>query len=283
LKSEDSGESKTGAGGGRTQLRSKSRDRLEDSGERKTGVGGGRAQLRSKSRERPNSSNVSLDKSISSLSNSSHSNEGEGRFRSSNPKLIVGSRLGSSSGSSGSANRTRDRKGGSEIFEKEKRRLGRDRLASQQAKRGSRKSGIFASLDSQEEEANIHAGPLMRKAPGRTNSDDGLRPFSIRATPRRSRSELGQLKNFAPSALSASKSNLTYSSSRLHHSVSAHGGGLKGADSFHPSSRTNLGMSQEDEPEEVPVWQKRKEESAHQKAEFEKSIGKLDFFHTSYS
>jgi hypothetical protein len=96
----------------------------------------------------------------------------------------------------------------------------------------------------------------------------------MRVTPRRTASGLGQ---FQRGAHSASKSNLPLSSSRLHQSVSSLGVGLNGSDSFHPSSKTNLGTTKKkDEPEEVPVWQKRKDENALQKAEFEKSIGNLD-------
>lgn len=80
--------------------------------------------------------------------------------------------------------RRREKKWGSEDYEMRKRRISREKVASQKAQRESRKKNIFASLDRED----MNAGPLMCIAPSRTRSSDGILPLLIEYAPRRSKS-----------------------------------------------------------------------------------------------
>ena len=80
--------------------------------------------------------------------------------------------------------RRREKKWGSEDYEMRKRRISREKVASQKAQRESRKKNIFASLDRED----MNAGPLMCIAPGRTRNSDGILPLLIEYAPRRSKS-----------------------------------------------------------------------------------------------
>ncbi len=78
-------------------------------------------------------------------------------------------------------------RGGDDKFEKSKLRLSRGKAAEKIAARSSRKNDIFAALDQKEEEV---AGPLMRVAPLRCKSTDGVvRPLLRHGAPLKRRSD----------------------------------------------------------------------------------------------
>jgi hypothetical protein len=197
--------------------------------------GNGNSQFRPKSTDRLNASNqsLSLDASNHSLSLESvfskksfdagesfdheslsdyiPENDGEMSFQviagSLNQRLSLSTdHIGSDDGS-GSLRKsfTAPYKSKSDLkrasdYEKERRRSSRGKLAGINAKRESRKSDIFASLDREEDEVNQQAGPLMRREPFRTQSAVGTGPLLVRAPPRRTSSDKSQFRGLAHTA-----------------------------------------------------------------------------------
>jgi hypothetical protein len=84
-------------------------------------------------------------------------------------------------------------------YENERRRSSRGKLAGINAKRVSRKSDIFASLDREEDEVNQQAGPLMRRQ-FRTQSVLGAGPLQVRAPPKRTSSDTSQFRGIVNTA-----------------------------------------------------------------------------------
>jgi hypothetical protein len=88
--------------------------------------------------------------------------------------------------------RKESKKKGGDAYEKGKRRISRNKLSEQILERASRRSGIIASIDREEDGVKTSSGPLMRRGNlSTTLLEDGARPFHMRGHVSLSVSELG--------------------------------------------------------------------------------------------